>query len=51
VYAACASDVRDVVVDGRPVVLGHELVTAPIDAIVREADRCASELHRLARVA
>jgi cytosine/adenosine deaminase-related metal-dependent hydrolase len=51
VYAACASDVRDVVVDGRPVVLGHELVTAPIDAIVRDADRCASELHRLARVA
>jgi cytosine/adenosine deaminase-related metal-dependent hydrolase len=50
VYAACASDVRDVVVDGRPVVLGHELVTAPVDAIVREGDRCAAELHRLARL-
>jgi cytosine/adenosine deaminase-related metal-dependent hydrolase len=50
VYAACASDVRDVVVDGRPVVLGHELVTAPIDVIVRDADRCAAELYRLARV-
>jgi len=37
------------VVDGRPVVLGHELVTAPVDAIVREGDRCAAELHRLAR--
>jgi hypothetical protein len=32
------------------VVLGHELVTAPIDVIVRDADRCAAELHRLARV-
>jgi cytosine/adenosine deaminase-related metal-dependent hydrolase len=50
VYAACASDVRDVVVDGRPVVLGRELVTAPVDAIVREGDRCAAELHRLARL-
>src|SRR3989449_7601827 len=44
VYAACASDVRDVFVDGKPVVLGHELLTAPIDEIVREADRCAAEL-------
>jgi cytosine/adenosine deaminase-related metal-dependent hydrolase len=51
VYAACASDVRDVVVDGRPVVLGRELVTAPIDTVVREADRCAAELQRLARLA
>ncbi len=45
VYAACASDVRDVFVDGKPVVLGHELLTAPIDEIVREADRAAAELH------
>ena len=46
VYAACASDVRDVFVDGKPVVLGHELLTAPIEEIVREADRSAAELHR-----
>jgi 5-methylthioadenosine/S-adenosylhomocysteine deaminase len=51
VYAARASDVRDVFVDGRPVVLGHELVTAPIEEIVREADRCAVELRRAARLA
>jgi len=51
VYAARASDVRDVFVDGRPVVLGHELVTAPIEEIVREADRCAVELRRTARLA
>jgi 5-methylthioadenosine/S-adenosylhomocysteine deaminase len=47
VYAACASDVRDVFVDGKPVVLGHELLTAPIEEIVREADRAAAELHRV----
>ena len=46
VYAASASDVRDVFVDGTPVVLGHELLTAPIEEIVREADRAAAELHR-----
>jgi len=50
VYAACASDVRDVFVDGQPVVLGHELLTAPIEEIVREADRCAVELHAAARL-
>jgi cytosine/adenosine deaminase-related metal-dependent hydrolase len=47
VYAACASDVRDVFVDGKPVVLGHELLTAPIEEVVRAADRCAAELYRL----
>lgn len=46
VYAAQASDVRDVFVDGRPVVLSHELLTAAIDDVVREADRCAAELDR-----
>src|SRR3989440_1710585 len=46
VYAACASDVRDVFVDGRPVVLGHELLTVPIDEIERGADRSAARLHR-----
>jgi len=51
VYAACSSDVRDVFVDGRPVVLGHELVTAPAEEIVREAGRSARELRRLARLA
>src|SRR5437660_1761996 len=51
VYSARASDVRDVFVDGRPVVLGHELLTAPLDHIVREADRAAAELQRLARLA
>ena len=50
VYAARASDVRDLFVDGRPVVLGHELVTAPIEEIVREGDRCAVELRRAARL-
>jgi 5-methylthioadenosine/S-adenosylhomocysteine deaminase len=49
VYAAQASDVRDVFVDGRPVVLGRGLVTAPIDEIVREADRCAVDLERRVR--
>jgi cytosine/adenosine deaminase-related metal-dependent hydrolase len=51
VYAARASDVRDVFVDGRPVVLGHELVTVPIEEIVREADRAAAELVRMATLA
>ena len=51
VYAARASDVRDVFVEGRPVVLGHDLITAPIEDIVREADRCAAELQRAARLA
>jgi cytosine/adenosine deaminase-related metal-dependent hydrolase len=46
VYAADTGDVRDVFVDGRPVVLGHELLTASVDAIVREADRCAADLRR-----
>ncbi len=51
VYSARASDVRDVFVDGRPVVLGHELLTAPVDEIAREADRCAAELRRAAHLA
>ena len=51
VYAARASDVRDVFVDGRPVVLGHELLTASIEEIVREGDRAAGELRRRAHVA
>ena len=50
VYSARASDVRDVFVDGRPVVLGHELVTVPVDEIAREADRAAVELRRAARL-
>ncbi len=50
VYAAQPSDVRDVFVDGRPVVLGHELLTARVDEIVREADRCGGELRRAARL-
>jgi len=50
VYSARASDVRDVFVDGRPVVLGHELVTVPVDEITREADRAAAELRRAARL-
>jgi cytosine/adenosine deaminase-related metal-dependent hydrolase len=51
VYAARASDVRDVFVEGRAVVLGHELITAPIEDIVREADRSAAELYRKAHLA
>jgi 5-methylthioadenosine/S-adenosylhomocysteine deaminase len=50
VYAARGSDVRDVFVGGRPVVLGHELVTASVDEVVREANRCAAELRRAARL-
>ena len=51
VYAARASDVRDVFVDGRPVVIGHELVTVPVDEITREADRAAAALQRAAGLA
>lgn len=51
VYAACASDVRDVFVDGRPVVLGRDLVTASVEEVVREAGRCAGELRRRAKLA
>jgi len=50
VYSARASDVRDVFVAGRPVVLGRELLTAPVDHIVRDADRAAAELYRLAKL-
>ncbi len=50
VYAARASDVRDVFVGGRPVVLGHELLTAPVEEIMRESARCTSELRRRARL-
>src|SRR2546421_9224788 len=50
VYSARSSDVRDVFVEGRPVVLGHELLTAPVDALVRAADRAAAELYRLAKL-
>src|SRR5437773_278426 len=48
VYAAQASDVRDVFVGGRPVVPGGELVTVALDEILREAGRCAAELRRRA---
>jgi 5-methylthioadenosine/S-adenosylhomocysteine deaminase len=50
VYAARASDVRDVFIDGRPVVLSHDLVTASVEEIVREAGRCAAELRRAIRL-
>ncbi|HVH10044.1 MAG TPA: amidohydrolase family protein [Gemmatimonadales bacterium] len=50
VYAAQASDVRDVFIDGRAVVLGHELVTGRIEDITREADRCAADLTRRAAI-
>src|SRR5438445_986314 len=46
VYAAQASDVRDVFVDGRPVVLDRELLTMSLEEILREAGRCAAELRR-----
>jgi 5-methylthioadenosine/S-adenosylhomocysteine deaminase len=49
IYAANAGDVRDVFVDGRPVVLDHDLVTCPVEEIVREADRCAAQLRRVVR--
>jgi len=51
VYAAQASDVRDVFVDGRPVVLDGELLTMSLDEILREAGRCAAELRRRAGLA
>jgi len=50
VYAAQPTDVRDVFVDGVPVVLGRELLTVSLDEIVREAGRCASELRLRAGV-
>ena len=50
VYAAQPSDVRDVFVDGRAVVLGRELLTAPLEEIAREAGRCAVELRRRAGI-
>ncbi len=50
VYAAGPGDVRDVFVDGRPVVLGHELLTASVEEIEHEADRCAAELRRAAQL-
>jgi len=51
VYAARASDVRDVFVGGRPVVLDGELVTVRIEEVVREAERCARELRARAGLA
>jgi len=51
VYAACASDVRDVFVDGHALVLGHELVAVSVDEIVHEAGRCAAELRQRAQLA
>jgi len=51
VYAAQASDVRDVFVDGRPVVLDGELLTMSLEEILREAGRCAAELRRRAGLA
>ncbi len=48
VYAATPGDVRDVFVDGRPIVLGRELLTTSLDEIGREADRGAAELQRRA---
>ena len=51
VYAAQASDVRDVFVDGRPVVLDRELLTMSLEEILREAGRCAAELRRRAGLA
>jgi len=46
VYAAQASDVRDVFVDGRAVVLDRDLLTVSVEEVVREAARCGAELRR-----
>jgi hypothetical protein len=35
-----------VFIEARPVALWHELLTASIDEILREAGRCAAELER-----
>jgi cytosine/adenosine deaminase-related metal-dependent hydrolase len=51
VYAATPGDVRDVFVEGRPVVLGRDLLTVSLEEITREADRAAAELRRAARIA
>jgi 5-methylthioadenosine/S-adenosylhomocysteine deaminase len=48
VYAAQTGDVRDVFVDGRPVVLDHELLTVCLEEILREAGRSAVGLRRRA---
>src|SRR2546425_2535069 len=46
VYAAQPSDVRDVFVDGRAVVLDRDLLTVSVEEVVREAARCGAELRR-----
>src|SRR5438034_869220 len=51
VYAAQASDVRDVFVDGRPVVLDGELLTMSLAEILREPGRCAAALRGRAGLA
>ena len=49
VYSAQASDVRHVLVDGKPVVKDGRLRTADYGEIRREANRCARRLARAAR--
>jgi 5-methylthioadenosine/S-adenosylhomocysteine deaminase len=42
VYAAGPQNVSDVIIDGRPVMLGRELLTLDEDAVLEEADRRAA---------
>ncbi len=51
VYSATASDVRDVIIDGRPVVCGGALTTLDVGAVREAARREASRLYRRARLA
>ncbi len=50
VYAARASDVRHVIVDGRTVVRDGKLKTAKVEEIRREANKWARTLKRRATV-
>lgn len=46
VYAAGPQNVSDVIIDGRPVMLGREILTLDEKAVIEEADRRAAELFR-----
>jgi len=50
VYSARASDVRHVIVDGKVVVKDHELRTAKVEEIEREAEKAIRRLRRAAGV-
>ncbi|MDD5340321.1 MAG: amidohydrolase [Candidatus ainarchaeum sp.] len=46
VYAAGPQNVTDVIIDGRPVMLGREILTLDEKAVMEEADRSAADILR-----